>query len=226
MMICKLRQITGRQSKPKFLAVQESIFQDIHELCFKLSLLILLFSACCGVSVGQNRYNYVDMVYPQLDTHKPRWILFSSASRPFGMVNLSPDTYANGDWGGGYNYERGSILFFSHIHGWNIAGVPVLPTTGKFKGHLGKERYASKFSHTQETIKPGYHSVFLETYGIKAELTSTVRVGFHRYQFPASNESYIPKIPFFCNHNYSSLPDVLSLPLKVYGISKKSKTSR
>ena len=35
-----------------------------------------------------------------------------------------------------------------------------------------------------------------------------------------------PKIPCFCNHIYSSLPDVLSLPLKVYGISRRSKTSR
>ena len=38
--------------------------------------------------------------------------------------------------------------------------------------------------------------------------------------------SLIPKIPCFCNHIYSSLPDVLSLPLKVYGISRRSKTSR
>ncbi|SFU71298.1 hypothetical protein SAMN05216364_10901, partial [Porphyromonadaceae bacterium KHP3R9] len=33
---------------------------------------------------------------------------------------------------------------------------------------------------------------------------------------------YKPKIPCFCNHIYSSLPDVLSLPLKVYGISRRS----
>ena len=38
--------------------------------------------------------------------------------------------------------------------------------------------------------------------------------------------NYKPKIPCFCNHIYRSLPDVLSLPLKVYGISRRSKTSR
>ncbi|MGV8094096.1 MAG: GH92 family glycosyl hydrolase [Mangrovibacterium sp.] len=32
---------------------------------------------------------------------------------------------------------------------------------------------------------------FLDSYGIKAELTSTTRVGFHRYRFPAAPESYI-----------------------------------
>ena len=33
-------------------------------------------------------------------------------------------------------------------------------------------------------MRAGFHSVFLETYGIHAELTATERVGFHRYSFP------------------------------------------
>jgi putative alpha-1,2-mannosidase len=37
----------------------------------------------------------VDLVFPQLDTENSRWIFFSSACRPFGMVNLSPDTNQN-----------------------------------------------------------------------------------------------------------------------------------
>jgi len=133
----------------------------------------------------------VDLVYPQLDSENSRWIFFSSACRPFGMVNLSPDNNAAGDWGSGYRYERDSILFFSHIHGWQLSGVPVLPVNGEFQGHLGSKIYGSKYLHSKEKVKPGYHSVFLEKYGIRAELTSTTRVGFHRYTFPAANESYI-----------------------------------
>ena len=37
--------------------------------------------------------------------------------------------------------------------------------------------------------RPGYYSVLLKDYGVKAELTATERVGFHRYTFPATEEA-------------------------------------
>ncbi|MDP4679875.1 MAG: glycoside hydrolase family 92 protein, partial [Cyclobacteriaceae bacterium] len=133
----------------------------------------------------------VDLVYPLLDAANSRWFFFSSASRPFGMVNLSPDMGLGGAWDSGYRYNQDTIRFFSHIHAWQLSGVPVLPTTGEFKGHLGPHAYGSKFSHEKETVSPGYHSVVLDDYDIKAELTSTTRVGFHRYTFPQSAKSNI-----------------------------------
>lgn len=160
----------------------------------KLSILItlafFLFISTTSVK-AQKITRPVDLVYPLLDSENSRWIFFSSACRPFGMVNLSPDTKADTDWGSGYRYEKDSIKFFSHIHGWQLSGVPVMPVNGEFKGHLGSKVYGSKSSHVKETVKPGYHSVVLDSYGIKAELTSTTRVGFHRYQFPEAAESYI-----------------------------------
>ena len=33
--------------------------------------------------------------------------------------------------------------------------------------------YRSRFDHAEETASPGYYSVFLKDYNIKAELTST-----------------------------------------------------
>jgi predicted alpha-1,2-mannosidase len=151
------------------------------------SVLFILASAVQAQKIARP----VDLVYPQLDSENSRWIFFSSACRPFGMVNLSPDNNADGDWGSGYRYERDSIKFFSHIHGWQLSGVPVMPVNGAFKGNQGSIVYGSKYSHDKEVVKPGYHSVFLESYGIKAELTSTTRVGFHRYHFPAAKESYV-----------------------------------
>lgn len=124
--------------------------------------LLLLISGCFLIAEAQQKTNPVDLVFPQLDTENSRWIFFSSACRPFGMVNLSPDTNADADWGSGYRYERDSIKFFSHIHGWQLSGVPVLPVNGEFQGHLGSKIYGSKYSHSKETVKPGYHSVFLE----------------------------------------------------------------
>lgn len=133
----------------------------------------------------------VDLVYPFLDAANSRWFYFSSACRPFGMVNLSPDNIIDGAWNSGYRYNEDNIKFFSHVHAWQLSGIPVMPTTGEFKGHLGPNKYQSKYSHEKEMVFPGYHSVYLDDYQIRAELTSTIRVGFHRYTFPASDESSI-----------------------------------
>ena len=126
-----------------------------------------------------------DYVNPLVDTHKSRWFFFSSACRPFGMVNLSPDTSTGDDWLHGYLYGDTKIRCFSHVHGWQLYGIAVMPTVGQMKGHLGMDAYASDFSHDDEVVRAGYHKVVLKTYGITAELTSTTRVGFHRYTFPA-----------------------------------------
>ncbi len=49
----------------------------------------------------------------------------------------------------------------------------------------------SSFSHDNEIAIPGYHKVVLDDYNITAELTSTIRVGFHRYTFPITDSAYI-----------------------------------
>jgi predicted alpha-1,2-mannosidase len=133
----------------------------------------------------------VDEVNPLIDTHKSRWFFFSSACRPFGMVNLSPDTQTNGDWNAGYMYEDKSIRAFSHLHGWQLAALPVMPVVGKMNGNEGFEAYKSTFSHQNEAVKAGYHKVVLDDYGITVELTSTRRAGFHRYSFPATPQAYV-----------------------------------
>ncbi len=110
----------------------------------------------------------VDMVYPHLDAANSRWFFFSSASRPFGMVNLSPDTEIGGAWGSGYRYNTEEIKGFSHIHAWQLAGVSIMPVA-KYKldkntiKNIAKDYY-STFSHDKEIVKPGYHKVFLERY--------------------------------------------------------------
>ncbi|MCB0686501.1 MAG: GH92 family glycosyl hydrolase [Saprospiraceae bacterium] len=133
----------------------------------------------------------VDLVDPLVDAANSRWFFFNSATRPFGMVNLSPDMVINGAWNSGYRYHVDSIRAFSHIHAWQLSGIPVFPTVGHFKGHLGADVYASTYSHERETVRPGYHQIFLDTYGIDVELTSTDRVGFHRYTFPAADSAFI-----------------------------------
>jgi putative alpha-1,2-mannosidase len=47
--------------------------------------------------------------------------------------------------------------------------------------------YKSKFSHEKEKAKPHFYDVFLETWDINVELTSTQFVGLHRYKFNKQN---------------------------------------
>lgn len=131
---------------------------------------------------------FVDLVYPQLDTENSRWFYFSSASRPFGMVNLSPDNEIDGAWGSGYRYKVDTIKGFSHVHGWQTSGLSVMPLSISDKNKTTAfTDFYSKFSHKKEKVSPGYHLIELERYGITAELTSTKRVGFHKYTFPTDS---------------------------------------
>jgi predicted alpha-1,2-mannosidase len=123
------------------------------------------------------------------------------ATVPFGMVALGPDTFNDGwDWCSGYHYSDGSIMGFSHTHlsGTGIGDmldVLVMPGTGPTKLVPGtrekpEEGYRSRFSHAEEKAEPGYYSVMLKDYGIRAELSATERAGIHRYTFPQSDSSH------------------------------------
>lgn len=133
----------------------------------------------------------VDLVEPLVDSANSRWFFFNSATRPFGMVNLSPDMVTSGAWNSGYRYEEDRIRAFSHIHAWQLSGIPVFPTVGDFRGHQGSEVYGSRYSHQNERAEVGYHQVFLEDYAVDVELTSTQRAGFHRYTFPEAEQAQI-----------------------------------
>lgn len=151
-----------------------------------LSTLLAAFAGCRSTQTDPAAY-----VNPLIDTKSPRWLFFSSACRPFGLVSLSPDTWVYGTWNSGYLYDTTTIRCFSHIHCWQLSGIPVMPVTGEMNGHLGFEAGKSRFSHDSEIVKPGYHKVILEDHDITVELTSTCRVGFHRYSFPEGSAGHV-----------------------------------
>ncbi|XCF05983.1 GH92 family glycosyl hydrolase [Tamlana crocina] len=161
-----------------------------------VSVLLVVFSCKSDkkeIAIDKNEpTDYASLVYPQLDTENSRWFFFSSACRPFGMVNLSPDNEIDGAWGSGYRYKTDTIKGFSHIHGWQISGVSVMPVTLSAENTktVFKDFY-SKFSHDDETVTSGYHSLSLQRYNIKTELTSTTRVGFHKYTFPENTKNAV-----------------------------------
>jgi predicted alpha-1,2-mannosidase len=169
---------------------QKSAWSNISSRCPLFSIafhcfLLLSLLSCQPTSKPRP----VELVEPQMGSAWSRWFYFSSASRPFGMVSLFPDTKIDGEWKSGYRYTVDTIRDFSHIHEWQLSGVAVMPVT--FSEDKLPEIFAdwsSKFSHEYETLKPGYHSVLLDRYQIKAELTATNRVGIHRYSFPENQK--------------------------------------
>lgn len=127
---------------------------------------------------------------------------FPGATMPFGMVQLSPDTRLTG-WDGcsGYHYSDRIIYGFSHTHlsGTGISDygdILLMPTIGEvFLNAMNDGRtdkgYASRFDHKNETASPGYYSVRLDDENILVELTTTKRVGFHRYHFPKTDRANV-----------------------------------
>lgn len=154
-------------------------------------ILSVFFIGLQNLCFGEGKDTPVDLANPLIDTYHPRYDYFASASIPYGMVALSPDTKEGNLWDAGYRYDDEYILNFAHVHNAQTAGIPVMPVTGPCKGNLGLEANKSRFSHEKEVVKPGYHKVFLEDYKITAELTATCRVGMHRYTFPATDQAHI-----------------------------------
>ncbi|TDS13039.1 GH92 family glycosyl hydrolase [Sphingobacterium paludis] len=138
---------------------------------------------------------------------------FPGATVPFGAVQLSPDTdtipYAmNGKYNGevyqycaGYQYKDQTIVGFSHTHfsgtgHSDLGDIAVMPTVGKVQLNPGtaehpEQGYRSRFDHAKETAEANYYKVFLDDPKVTAEMTTSNRVGFHRYTFPKTEDAHI-----------------------------------
>jgi len=159
----------------------------------RVPALLLAIGLCAPSLLSQKRY--VDWVDPLLGSQDSRWIMFPGPALPFSMVKLSPDNQELG-WKAGYDYAIDNIAGFSHLHSWTMAGVLTMPVTGPLLVEPGTERhpekgYRSRFDHASEKASPGYYSVFLDDYGVQAELTSTMRTGFQRYTYPECDTARI-----------------------------------
>ena len=155
--------------------------------------LIFLLVTSCNHQANTDILSHVDPMIGTAGTGNT----FPGASMPFAMVQLSPDTYNEGCCSG-YHYSNDRILGFSHTHlsGTGCADfgdILILPFTDPTgaPGHGGTGAQGSKFSHDNEKATPGYYSVILDDYQVKAELTVTNRVGFHRYTYPDNQQAKI-----------------------------------
>lgn len=116
--------------------------------------------------------------------------VFVGSSTPFGMVKLGPDMedFDGRRTGSGY-LSAGRILGFSHLHVSGTSGkygnILVMPVSGAL------DPADLRSGRSSESAQAGYYAARLSRYGIDAELTSSDRVGVHRYRFPAGREAHL-----------------------------------
>jgi predicted alpha-1,2-mannosidase len=186
---------------------------------FLFLLICISFNSVAQTSIKQSEWmekrkiqTYLHYVNPLIGTSKMGHT-FPGATVPFGMVQLSPDTdtlsYAvNGQYNpdvykycAGYQYEDPTIVGFSHTHfsgtgHSDLGDILIAPTSGQIQLNPGtadhpETGFRSKFSHSTEHASPNYYDVLLEDHNIHAELTTTTRVGVHRYKYSENDSANI-----------------------------------
>ncbi len=164
----------------------------------KSFLSILIFCNLVSFAGNPQPVKFVD---PYIGTGDHGHV-FLGAHVPFGAVQTGPTNYVKGwDWCSGYHYSDSILTGFAqtHLSGTGIGDlgdVLIMPYTGAIKTFPGTIKeplsgYATLYKHSDETVRAGYYAIDLRAYGIKAELTATERVAFHKYTFPESKESRI-----------------------------------
>ena len=176
-----------------------------------LFLVCLFFMLTANKLCAQSE-RLIDYIDPMIGTSKMGHT-FPGATVPFGAVQLSPDTdtipYAvNGSYHAdvykycaGYQYDDPTIVGFSHTHfsgtgHADLGDFLLMPTSGELRLHPGTadepgSGYRSSYSHDQEYASANYYKVKLDAHDITAELTTSARVGLHRYTFSKAEDAHI-----------------------------------
>lgn len=165
---------------------------------FKFIPFLLAFATVFSCAQEEDFLQYVN---PNIGTVHSRWFVYTPAAEPFGLAKLGAST--NGTYGNvqgweavGYDDSHTSIDGFPCFHEFQVGGLALMPVTGEVITAPGKlespeSGWRSSFDKADEEAYPGYYSVFLKDYGVRAELTATTRVGFQRFSFPENEESHI-----------------------------------
>ncbi|MEO7175204.1 MAG: GH92 family glycosyl hydrolase [Saprospiraceae bacterium] len=185
------------------------IINSISSAKYLLTLTIGI-QALLGISQGNK--NYIQYVNPLIGTQRMGHT-FPGATLPFGAVQLSPDTDTipyemDGKYNplvyaycAGYQYDDPTIVGFSHTHfsgtgHSDLGDFLIMATSGALQMNPGtkdnpQSGFRSAYSHQNEVASPGYYKVKLDDQNITAEMTTSMRVGFHRYTFPDKSDAHI-----------------------------------
>jgi predicted alpha-1,2-mannosidase len=152
----------------------------------------LLFTGLGGPGLAQVAS---DLVNPLVGTAADGQT-FPAAGVPFAMTDWTPQTrdgetkciapyYAGDTRLQGF---RGSH-FMSGSCTQDYGSLTVMPVSGPLK--LAAQARASGFTHADEQAHPYGYSVDLESYGIHADVTGTVRSGFMRFRYNRAGPAWL-----------------------------------
>ena len=169
--------------------LEYSIFYADHPPSLQTRVIKILFSfffLLPSFTFSQAQQDYTQFVDPFIGSQGGGNV-FVGACQPFGMVKLGPDYQGHSN--SGY-LEEGPIEGFSHTHvsgtgGGAKYGNILLTASSK---PIDPADYTSEGK--RETCKAGFYSVYLNDAQTQVELTSSRRVGFHRYTFEG-NEGHV-----------------------------------
>ena len=166
-----------------------------------ISIVSLFFSCTTNTTSTTENQDLTQYVDPYIGTGEHGHV-FLGANIPFGLVQLGPTNISEGwDWVSGYHISDSTIWAFTHLHlsGTGIGDLldigfmPVIGDVKLGKGIAGDQASGMYclFSRDKEIVRPGFYAVHLDRYDIDVELTSTNRVGFHKYTFPKSEQAKV-----------------------------------
>lgn len=156
----------------------------------KSKLLIVLLTIC-GSIYSQQPVSFVNPFIGTTNygTTNPGPVCPSGmmSVAPFNVMGSSENKYDKDKqwWSTPYSNENSVFTGYSHV---NLSGVGcpelgsllLMPTTGEL--NVDFNAYGSKYK--DEAATPGYYTNFLTKYGIKTEVSATLRSSIARFTFP------------------------------------------
>ena len=179
----------------------------IKQLPFKLLLAALpLIHGACGALVAKTPVEYANPLVGTASLDDPKLLgntpppgeetytgfTYPGPALPHRNIILGPInkdlTEAAGNHGiiFPYIHSRRTMLGFSAPQ----PGLTIMPLTGDWNVPPDRS-YASPYDKASEKASPGYYSVNFPDTGIRAELTTTERVGFYRFTFPQTERGTV-----------------------------------
>jgi len=159
----------------------------INILRVKITVILVVLIIFEGYSKNKSHNNSVDYtkyVNPFVGTAE-NGHCFPNACVPFGQIQVGPET-GNNAWKycAGYQYDDLIINGFSQNRlngtgGTDLGDLLMQP----FSGEIVNNDFTGKFDKKMEKAKPGYYSVFLSNFGVKAEMTATKHVALYKYTY-------------------------------------------
>ena len=152
------------------------------------------FFTSCNTLTTSPQTDYTQYVNPFIGA-ADNGHTFPGATTPFGMIQTSPVTGAIG-WRYCSEYVNNDSIIWgftqTHLNGtgcMDLGDILIMPATGiRTRAWDG---YRSHFSKDQESATPGYYSVELEGPNVRAELTASPRVAFHRYTYHTADSASV-----------------------------------